>query len=81
MQYNYNQNLDEFVENPSGEETGETTGNRVFVSEEDEDEDEDGTLRFNVQIDDLPHVLAALNRLVQKLIPTFVFPSTAKTDL
>lgn len=71
-QYNYDMTRDEFVENPTGEETGDITGNRVFVFYEDDKP------RFRVEIDDFGHVLAALNRLVQKIVPTFVFPVTNK---
>lgn len=67
MKYSYDPVRDEFVIG------AEVTGNRVYVTREDAE----GTLRFRVEVDDLPHVLGALNRLVQKLIPTFRFPVTA----
>jgi len=69
MQYNYDQSADEFVENPTGEETWNITGNRVFVSNPHGD-----GYKFKVEIDDFGDVLAALDRLVMKFIPTFVFP-------
>ena len=74
MQYNYDASKDEFVENPSGAETGNITGNRIVVLNEGSPAQPD--LRFRVQIDDFGNVLAAANRLVQRLVPTFVFPTT-----
>lgn len=73
-QYNYDQTTDEFIENPTGDESGNVTGNRVFVSYEDGIPDEFNPPRFKVEIDDFGCVLAAFNRLVQKITPTFVFP-------
>jgi hypothetical protein len=65
MQYNFNQNTQEFEPNPTGEETGNVTGNRVFVT------GKGAETRFHVEIDDFGHCIAALNRLVLKFIPTF----------
>jgi len=72
MRFNYDQDQDEFVPNPLGLESGNLTGNRVFLAPEDDQ----GTIRFTVEINDFGHVIAALNRLVQKVIPKFVFPET-----
>lgn len=74
VQYNFVQGKDEFVVNPSGEEHGDITGNRVFVTGKGSD------TRFNIQIDDFGDVLAALNRLIVKFIPTFVFPKTKELE-
>lgn len=74
--YNYHSGLDKFIETNEATEyqnDDDITGNRVFVTKEDDE----GTLRFRLEIDDLPHVIAALNRLVQDLISTFKFPETA----
>lgn len=73
MQYNYNSDLDEFVENPSGKETDQDiTGNRAWIVTETLA----GVPRFKVEIDDFGCVIAAFNRLVQRLIPTFRFPES-----
>ena len=72
-QYNYDQVEDEFVENPTGVETGNITGNRVFVTTEI-----DGTKRFRVEIDGFGDVIGAMNRLIKRLVPTFIFPNTQK---
>ena len=71
MQYNYNMHTDEFEPKPdhlSPEEweTGNITGNRVFVTKEAE-----LGPRFRVDIDDFGSVVAAMNRLVRWCIPTF----------
>ena len=68
MQYNYDQSTMEFVANPTGEETGNITGNRVFVT------GKGAETRFKIEIDDFGHVVGALNRLIQQFIPTFQFP-------
>lgn len=73
-QYNYDQNTDEFVLNVTGKESGDITGNRVFVSYEMD------TPRFKVEIDDFGNVIAAFNRLIKKFIPTFVFPCSQSED-
>jgi hypothetical protein len=54
----------DFAELPGG-------GNTVEVT----DEDDEGTKRFKVEIDDLGHVIGALNRLVVKFYPNFKFPA------
>ena len=69
VQYNYDQDADEFFENPSGNETGSITGNRVWITSEN-------PLRFRIEIDDFGYVIAAFNRLVQRQTPTFIFPVT-----
>lgn len=71
MKYNYHQEQDEFCECPDESVSDFFTGNMVVVTT-----DEEGTIRFRVEIDAYGDVLAAFNRLVQKLIPTFVFPVT-----
>lgn len=67
-QFNYNSLYGEFFYNPSGGETGDITGNRVFV-------DGEGPLtRFRVEIDDFGSVIGALNRLIKRINPHFIFP-------
>lgn len=75
----YNQKHSEFVES---EGTGEyDTGNSVSVTEvQDRPLGEIGSpsLRFKIEIVDFGDVVGALDRLMQRLIPTFVFPETRK---
>ena len=65
MKFEYDVETDEFVAAKIPEENG----NRVTVTMEDE-----LGPRFHVEIADFGHVLAALNRLVLRFTPTFVFP-------
>ena len=68
MQFNYDLKQNEFVENPSGVELGDITGNRVFV------DGEGSSTRFRVEIDDFGSVIGALNRLIKRMNPHFIFP-------
>lgn len=66
MQFNFDMKTGEFVENPSGKETGDDiTGNRVFVTGSGPE------TRFRVEVDDFGCVMAAVNRLIRRFIPTF----------
>lgn len=73
VQYNYDLESGEFVENYSGYESGNLTGNRVFITNEGDDQ-----IRYNIEIDAFGDVVGALNRLIQRLSPTFIFPKTRK---
>jgi hypothetical protein len=70
MQYNYDMRRNEFVPCTPSQETGNITGNRVFVTKEDE------LLRFRIEIDAFGDVVDAMNRLILRLEPGFRFPSS-----
>jgi hypothetical protein len=74
-QFNYDMKRGEFVENPTGEESGNITGNRVFV------QGEGSSLRFQVEINALGNVIGALNRLIKSINPDFIFPQKNKITL
>lgn len=70
VQYNYNMASGEFIENRSGKESGDVTGNRIFITDEG-----DGQTRYRIEIDAFGDVVGAMNRLIQRLSPLFIFPS------
>jgi len=76
MQYNYDMKLGEFVANPSGVESGNITGNRVFV-----DGEGSSSARFKIEIDDFGSVICALNRFIKVINPDFIFTQKNKTSL
>lgn len=61
----YDEQAREFLPN------GDNRGNCVVVREYAEPEDTPPTFKFSVYVDDLLHVLAAVNRLAQQFVPTF----------
>jgi len=82
IQYNYDAASDEFVDYcarllGSREEIDNLTGNRVHVIPGDHPSD---PMRYKVEIDDFGYVIAAFNRLMQRLVPTFIFPETVDAE-
>lgn len=68
-QFNYDMVSDEFIENLTGVEEGDITGNRVFITFS-----HGQSPRYKIEIDDFGCVISALNRLVKKIQPNFIFP-------
>ena len=67
MTYFYNEHADEFVESDG---TGDgDINNKVTITRQ-----VDGTMRYKIEIDEFGYCVAAMNRLIQRITPTFIFP-------